>query len=72
MTWSVVDLKTIDHKTSYAFDNVFGVFGSSCLTASSSLISFHLSRFVDAAGYLELVADAIEKAEEEIYITDWW
>eukprot|EP00794_Sanderia_malayensis_P012984 gene12984-14322_t len=28
--------------------------------------------FVDAAGYLERVADAIETAEEEIYITDWW
>lgn len=29
-------------------------------------------RFVDAKSYFEAVADALEKAKEEIYITDWW
>ena len=29
-------------------------------------------RFVDAEGYMANVADAILKAEEEIFITDWW
>ncbi|PVD27957.1 hypothetical protein C0Q70_10533 [Pomacea canaliculata] len=28
--------------------------------------------FVDAKSYFEAVADALEKAKEEIYITDWW
>ena len=29
-------------------------------------------RFVDAKSYFEAVAEAMEKAKEEIYITDWW
>ena len=28
--------------------------------------------FVDGADYFKEVADAIRKAEEEIYIADWW
>ncbi|XP_013089460.2 phospholipase D1-like [Biomphalaria glabrata] len=28
--------------------------------------------FVDGRSYFEAVADALEKAKEEIYITDWW
>jgi phospholipase D1/2 len=28
--------------------------------------------FVDGAGYMSAVADAIENAKEEIFITDWW
>ncbi|XP_012944337.1 phospholipase D1 [Aplysia californica] len=28
--------------------------------------------FVDGRSYFEAVADALEKAREEIYITDWW
>ncbi|KAK7486606.1 hypothetical protein BaRGS_00022131 [Batillaria attramentaria] len=28
--------------------------------------------FVDARSYFEAVAEALEKAKEEIYITDWW
>lgn len=30
------------------------------------------TRFVDGRSYFEAVADALEKAKEEIYITDWW
>lgn len=33
-------------------------------------IIFH--RFVDGSSYFEAVADALEKAKEEIFITDWW
>jgi membrane-anchored glycerophosphoryl diester phosphodiesterase (GDPDase) len=29
-------------------------------------------RFVDGASYFEAVAEALEKAKEEIFITDWW
>lgn len=29
-------------------------------------------RYVNAKGYFEDVANAIEEAEEEIFITDWW
>lgn len=28
--------------------------------------------FVDGSGYMSAVADAIENAKEEIFITDWW
>ncbi|XP_041354686.1 phospholipase D1-like [Gigantopelta aegis] len=28
--------------------------------------------FVDGSSYFEAVADALEKAKEEIYISDWW
>jgi phospholipase D1/2 len=28
--------------------------------------------FVDGAGYMAAAADAIEKAQEEIFIADWW
>lgn len=30
------------------------------------------SWFVDGAGYMSAVADALEAAKEEIFITDWW
>ena len=29
-------------------------------------------RFIDGEGYFASVADAIKKAKEEIFITDWW
>lgn len=29
-------------------------------------------RFIDGEGYFAAVADAIKKAKEEIFITDWW
>ncbi|GFS13250.1 phospholipase D1 [Elysia marginata] len=32
----------------------------------------HARWFVDGNTYFEAVADALEKAREEIYITDWW
>lgn len=28
--------------------------------------------FVDAAGYMSAVADAIQGAKEEVFIADWW
>lgn len=28
--------------------------------------------FVDGASYMEAVADAIDKAKEEVFIADWW
>lgn len=30
------------------------------------------SWFVDGAAYMSAVADALEHAKEEIFITDWW
>lgn len=30
------------------------------------------SWFVDGAGYMSAVADALEAATEEIFIADWW
>lgn len=35
----------------------------------SKCLSF---RYVNAKGYFEDVADAMEEAKEEIFITDWW
>ncbi|XP_069928616.1 phospholipase D1 isoform X3 [Oryctolagus cuniculus] len=32
----------------------------------------NLSRYVNAKGYFEDVANAMEEAKEEIFITDWW
>ncbi|KAG2456770.1 PLD1 Phospholipase, partial [Polypterus senegalus] len=32
----------------------------------------NLSRFVNAAGYFDMIANALEVAKEEIFITDWW
>jgi len=29
-------------------------------------------RFVDGASYMAAVADGLEAAKEEIFITDWW
>lgn len=31
-----------------------------------------LHRFIDGATYFEAIADALEKAKEEIFIADWW
>ena len=36
------------------------------------IIIFMNSRFIDGSSYFEAVADALEKAKEEIFITDWW
>lgn len=33
---------------------------------------FSLWRFVNAAGYFDAIADALEAAKEEIFITAWW
>ena len=29
-------------------------------------------RYADGATYMAAVADALESAQEEIFITDWW
>lgn len=29
-------------------------------------------RFVDGSTYFEAIADALDKAKEEIFIADWW
>lgn len=31
-----------------------------------------LSRYINGKSYMEDVADALEAAKEEIFITDWW
>ncbi len=33
---------------------------------------FCFCRFADAASYMSQCADALEEAQEEIFITDWW
>ena len=33
---------------------------------------FRNFRFIDGEGYFSAVADAIKKAKDEIFITDWW
>ncbi|KAH9496560.1 Phospholipase D, partial [Bulinus truncatus] len=43
-------------------------FGSFAPTRSETYARW----FVDGRSYFEAVADALEKAKEEIYITDWW
>lgn len=35
-------------------------------------MSTKASSFIDGGGYLNAVADCLELAKEEIYITDWW
>lgn len=41
-----------------------------------SFVPFRMSTkacsFIDGGGYLNAVADCMELAKEEIYITDWW
>lgn len=36
------------------------------------LSNLPLSRYVDGARYMWDVADILESAKEEIFITDWW
>ncbi len=31
-----------------------------------------IDRYVNGNGYFSDVADALEQAKEEIFITDWW
>lgn len=31
-----------------------------------------IDRYVNGSGYFSDLADALEKAKEEIFITDWW
>lgn len=33
---------------------------------------FNHSRYVNGKTYMEDVANALEEAKEEIFITDWW
>ncbi|XP_077017157.1 phospholipase D1 isoform X3 [Tamandua tetradactyla] len=43
-------------------------FGSYAATQENTLAKW----YVNAKGYFEDVADALEEAQEEIFITDWW
>ena len=36
------------------------------------LVSVYMNRFVDGSGYFSSVADAIQRAEREIFIAGWW
>ena len=38
----------------------------------STMNCFSFVRFVDGSGYFSAVADALDAAKEEIFITDWW
>lgn len=42
------------------------------LNESSHAFFFFFWRFLNAAGYFDAIADALEGAEEEIFITAWW
>lgn len=42
-----------------------------CLLSYSVTI-ICLCRYVNGKTYMEDVADALEEAKEEIFITDWW
>lgn len=37
-----------------------------------SVTAIYLCRYVNGKTYMEDVADALEEAKEEIFITDWW
>ena len=37
-----------------------------------SLVFWSHCRFVDGESYFDAVSDALESAEEEIFITGWW
>lgn len=34
--------------------------------------NWSIGRFVDGESYFDSVADALESAEEEIFLTGWW
>ena len=34
--------------------------------------NWFIGRFVDGESYFDSVADALESAEEEIFLTGWW
>jgi phospholipase D1/2 len=53
------------YKTDFTHPNRFGYFAP--LRPSSCA-----QWFVDGAQYMAAVADVIETAQEEIFITDWW
>lgn len=40
--------------------------------AKEAIVSWLHCRFVDGEAYFDGVADALESAEEEIFITGWW
>ena len=41
-------------------------------TTVSIKLCFHNCRFIDGCTYFSAVAEALESAKEEIFITDWW
>lgn len=42
------------------------------MSASTTLTVIRPCRYVNGKTYMEDVADALEEAKEEIFITDWW
>lgn len=63
--WSLTLLSPLTHD----YPLVFTL--QSFLTPLTSL-AWPPPRFVNGAGYFAAVADAILRAQEEIFITDWW
>ena len=50
------------------------MFSNDCNYICKDLTNFRsvYNRFVDAASYMQAVADGMEQAKEEIFIADWW
>lgn len=44
----------------------------SCNSLNSPCLAFVIGRYVNGSGYFADLADALEQAKEEIFITDWW
>lgn len=44
----------------------------SCDSLNSHHLAFVIGRYVNGSGYFADLADALEQAKEEIFITDWW
>lgn len=41
-------------------------------SVNSHRLAFIFGRYVNGSGYFADLADALEQAKEEIFITDWW
>lgn len=44
----------------------------SCNSLNSHHLAFVIGRYVNGSSYFADLADALEQAKEEIFITDWW
>ena len=54
----------------FASFNSCGALQTFC--TSDPEVTFLFYRYVNGKTYMEDVADALEEAKEEIFITDWW